>query len=277
VGRNYAYVAQLVEHRCEVPGVVGSNPTVCTNTLAYKNVDNGNDIEISATNRTNNSVWESLVNPHIATQSINKFMENLEQYKNKDGTYTSPKNGKVFKSVKALRAHMSYKGTTCTNTFKKRLFKVNCEHCEKEYGISNIKIHTTNCYLNPINMILCKICNNPIKNYRTSKGTCSRSCANTYFRTGSNHGNWSTDRYRSTCWEYHKKECIVCGENKIVAVHHNDHNHNNNDLMNLIPLCPTHHQYVHSRYRDEVQPIIDEYIRGLAQYGQSVPFGAEKS
>ena len=34
----------------------------------------------------------------------------------------------------------------------------------------------------------------------------------------------------------------------------------NNDPANLIPLCPTHHSYVHSRYKDEIQPIIDKFV-----------------
>ncbi len=28
-----------------------------------------------------------------------------------------------------------------------------------------------------------------------------------------------------------------------------DENHENNDPQNLVPLCPTHHAYWHSRYR----------------------------
>lgn len=92
---------------------------------------------------------------------------------------------------------------------------------------------------------------------------CSRSCANSV------GGNAKADKYHydevasytAVCWRHHEKKCIVCDENKIVAVHHNDHNHENNDPINLIPLCPTHHQYVHSRYRDEVQPIIDKYVK----------------
>jgi 5-methylcytosine-specific restriction endonuclease McrA len=58
---------------------------------------------------------------------------------------------------------------------------------------------------------------------------------------------------------YHKKECVICGENKIVAVHHYDENHNNDSIENLIPLCPTHHNYVHSRYKDEVIDTINKY------------------
>lgn len=45
----------------------------------------------------------------------------------------------------------------------------------------------------------------------------------------------------------------------IVAVHHYDGNHDNNSPENLIPLCPTHHQYVHSRYKKLVQEKIDYY------------------
>jgi hypothetical protein len=51
----------------------------------------------------------------------------------------------------------------------------------------------------------------------------------------------------------------VCGERKIVAVHHANGNHNDNRPENLIPICPTHHAYVHSRYAAEVLPIIEEY------------------
>jgi predicted HNH restriction endonuclease len=52
---------------------------------------------------------------------------------------------------------------------------------------------------------------------------------------------------------------VICGENKIVSVHHYDENHNNNSIENLIPLCPTHHQYIHSKYKDEILNKVDEY------------------
>jgi hypothetical protein len=65
--------------------------------------------------------------------------------------------------------------------------------------------------------------------------------------------------YRTICWSHHKKECIICGEDKIVAVHHYDHNHYNNDVSNLIPLCPTHHQYVHSSHKNLIEERIDEW------------------
>lgn len=139
--------------------------------------------------------------------------------------------------------------------------KVACQYCNKETTLGNIKKHEESCYLNPINIVECKNCGNPIKNYKTSKGTCSRSCANTHFKSGENNGNWKGETYTTICFAYHRKKCVICGEEKIVAVHHYDHNHNNNDPANLVPLCPTHHQYLHSRYAAEVKSTVDNYVK----------------
>lgn len=187
-------------------------------------------------------------------------MENLEKYLNERGTYTSPKNGKEYKTAKALRAHLSYAGTTDPKAFASRLYNVECKHCDKDVIVSNIKRHEEQCYLNPDNITLCAVCEEPIKNYKTSKGTCSRSCANTHFKRGENNGNWTGNDYRLICWQYHKKECIVCKEDKIVSVHHMNENHNDNRPENLVPLCPTHHQYLHSRYKNEIIDIVEKYV-----------------
>ncbi len=92
---------------------------------------------------------------------------------------------------------------------------------------------------------------------------CSRSCANSIGgkAKAEKHHHDGVANYTTVCWRHHEKSCIVCGEHKIVSVHHIDENHSNNDPKNLVPLCPTHHQYVHSRYRNEVQPIIDKYVK----------------
>jgi len=137
--------------------------------------------------------------------------------------------------------------------------RIPCSYCGSVKTEGYIKRHEDSCYLNPINLRLCEVCDAPIKNFKTS-ATCGYSCSNTKFRSGPNHPNWTEDRYQTTCFHYHEKKCVVCPENKIVTVHHLDEDHNNNSPENLIPLCPTHHQYVHSRYRNEVQPIIDSYI-----------------
>lgn len=112
----------------------------------------------------------------------------------------------------------------------------------------------------------CPVCG---KKFETKKGikrekvTCSYSCSNTYFRSGEKNPNWKNEAYRSTCFLYHEKKCLICGENKIVTVHHYDENRKNNKPENLIPLCPTHHQYVHSRYANEILGEIKVYIRNF--------------
>lgn len=68
----------------------------------------------------------------------------------------------------------------------------------------------------------------------------------------------STD-YRKICFEHHPHECIICGEFRVVEVHHYDEDHFNNAVDNLIPLCPTHHQYWHSRHINLVKPQVDVF------------------
>lgn len=139
------------------------------------------------------------------------------------------------------------------------LTKIKCQFCSEERGPGNIKKHEDSCYLNPINKRCCDVCGDPVKNFRKSV-TCSYSCANTKFKSGPNNPNWKDDRYTTTCFHFHKKECVVCGENKIVAVHHLDENHHNNSPENLIPMCPTHHAYWHSQYKSEVESIVTNYL-----------------
>jgi hypothetical protein len=141
--------------------------------------------------------------------------------------------------------------------------KVKCVHCAKETTIGNIKKHEDTCYLNPLVIKKCIVCDSIIKNYKTSKGTCSRSCANTFFKSGEQNGNWKGTNYQTLCFTHHKKECIICGENKIVAVHHMNEDHNDNRIENLVPLCPTHHQYMHSRYKKEILPKVEEYLKSF--------------
>jgi hypothetical protein len=110
----------------------------------------------------------------------------------------------------------------------------------------------------------CPVCG---KEFKTKEGnkeerkTCSYSCSNKLFRSGPDNGNWKEHAYRSTCFHHHEKRCIICKEDKIVEVHHFDENKQNNDPGNLIPLCPTHHQYWHSRYKSLIEDKVSTYIQ----------------
>ena len=82
----------------------------------------------------------------------------------------------------------------------------------------------------------CPVCGKIFETKKTDreKTTCSYSCSNSYFRSGENNPNWKDDSYRTTCFLYHEKKCVVCGEDKIIDVHHYDENKKNNNKENLI-------------------------------------------
>jgi len=114
----------------------------------------------------------------------------------------------------------------------------------------------------------CPICKNEFETKKGSKKekmTCSHSCSNTFFRSKVNHPNWKDETYRTTCFFYHKHECVVCKENLLLDVHHLDGNKKNNKPENLIPLCATHHNYWHSRYRYLVEDVVLEYVKNFKQ------------
>ena len=67
----------------------------------------------------------------------------MDQYRNNDGTYTSPKNGKLYKSLKAFTAHWHYAGTTSPTAFANRLRSMNCKFCNKSILQCSIKKHET--------------------------------------------------------------------------------------------------------------------------------------
>ena len=114
----------------------------------------------------------------------------------------------------------------------------------------------------------CPVCNNIFterKGHVREKVTCSRACSNTYFRSGENNPNYKAEKsewgYRKICFSKWKKECIICGFDKVVDVHHLDHNNKNNDINNLVPLCPNHHMMLHTtKYNKEVVTEIQKII-----------------
>lgn len=110
---------------------------------------------------------------------------------------------------------------------------------------------------------LCKICKTDFifkgrirtKEYERAL-FCSRSCANTRTKWW----NVNATHYRTIALRHHAEKCVICGFNKIVAIHHIDENKKNNSPDNLIPLCPNHHEMYHSnKWKNEIKPYIDEW------------------
>lgn len=107
----------------------------------------------------------------------------------------------------------------------------------------------------------------------SEKITCSHACANTYFRSGANNPNFKPDtesKHNVVCWRYHERRCVVCGESNIVEAHHYNGDHADNRPENFVPLCPTHHQYWHSRFKNLIEARVDEYVEMFCLKHRSV-------
>ena len=163
--------------------------------------------------------------------------------------------------------------TKTTNSFSinANQIKMNCTWCKRTTSKSAINRHEKSCYLNPVNLKICPVCGDPIKDYKNNT-TCSSKCARQHFSEMYHEFAqipWK-DRsltYREICFRHHKKQCIVCGETLLVEVHHYDWNHSNDEPENLIPLCPTHHKYLGSQHKHLIEEQVDEYHKTFCQRG----------
>jgi hypothetical protein len=139
------------------------------------------------------------------------------------------------------------------------LTRVKCKFCNKDLGTPGLKNHENSCYLNPNNIRYCCFCEKILKNKHSK--TCSYKCSSAFFKHHTKDPNIIRN-YREICFYYHKKECIICKESNVVEVHHLDLNHKNNDPLNLIPLCPTHHKYLTTKkYKNLVLEKIIDYLK----------------
>jgi len=182
--------------------------------------------------------------------------------------------------------HVNVKCTNCEQKFEKELRRFNESNikgwkhfcslkCKGEFQTTSIEVQCGQC-----GMVITKIPAH-IKKSKSGLVFCNKSCStsynNTVCRTGEDHphfkralinGKNTSGHYRLICFKYHEKKCVVCEEKNIVTVHHFDENHENNDPSNLIPLCPTHHQYWHSRYKNLIESKVLEYRE---QFLESAP------
>ncbi len=121
----------------------------------------------------------------------------------------------------------------------------------------------------------CPICNDDFETKSGSKSektTCSRACANTHFRSDVNNPNYKdiddfdiksrtfSKKYQQVCFKHHEHKCVVCNENLLLDVHHYDGNKRNNKPENLIPMCATHHNYWHSKYKYLIEDKVIKYV-----------------
>ncbi len=118
-------------------------------------------------------------------------------------------------------------------------------------------------------LITCKRCGRERPHH--SRGYC-KSCCNVLFNYEGikkyNYRKWHNvdlETYRKVT-----KECVVCGFDKVVDLHHLDRNKQNNSQTNLIGLCPNHHRMIHMFDHQR------ELFKDLTEKGFEVPKSATK-
>lgn len=106
-----------------------------------------------------------------------------------------------------------------------------------------------------------------LKSSRSKKYFCNKSCQtiwrNSIVHIGSNHPNWrgghSSESYRNILKRSGKEcLCVRCkmDDKRILAAHHVDHNHKNNDPKNLIWLCHNCHFLIHHYEQERMNLLV---------------------
>lgn len=157
---------------------------------------------------------------------------------------TATKKGEVY----LLACGSTNPNSRTTKKVKETLSQVLGEDFDAVYRRIKFEVHK-----------ICPVCGTDFVTTKSDDSTtCGYACSNVFFKE-LRHPN--PTNYRTICFRHHKKECVVCGENIVVDVHHMDENHDNNAPENLIPLCPTHHKYWHSGHRHLIEGKVYSYIK----------------
>ena len=150
--------------------------------------------------------------------------------------FNKPKNGFYVSKFKKIVEEYQ-----CDISHFEKTGKVNCQHCNKLF---EVMLHD-----------------------KSKRKFCSLKCANQKVRGAAipkkEEDLYGEKKFRLICFRYHEKKCVVCNESNVISVHHYDENHENNDPKNLIPLCPTHHVYMHSKFKHLIDEKVKEYIKNF--------------
>ncbi|MDP3026822.1 MAG: hypothetical protein Q8N63_03875 [Nanoarchaeota archaeon] len=137
-----------------------------------------------------------------------------------------------------------------------------CSNCGKEC-IKHAKGMCTTCYKKLVwkpKLKKCPKCGRSLPHH--AKGLCAGCYNTTFYLEQAKNGNYK--KYHNIEPELYKKiteKCLVCGFDKVIALHHLDKNRKNNSLNNMVGLCPNHHSMIHNlKYKDEIKKQIDEIL-----------------
>jgi len=173
---------------------------------------------------------------HLDRAILEKIVQRSKSIRDLCGFYKKPINGYYNQFFKKWLTH--YKLDTSHFSLERGLIMIECEQCNKKFKVAQRLVEK-------------------------GRRFCSLSCSNKVARGNSllqpDEKLTGQRKYIKICFRHHEKKCVICDESNIVTVHHFDGNHDNDSPENLIPVCPTHHSYVHSKFKNLVQPKIEEY------------------
>lgn len=109
--------------------------------------------------------------------------------------------------------------------------KLTCDYCGKEYTVKKCRLKDSQFHF------CCRDCKD--KAQRISSGEKFNSLRPSHYSKD------AVKQYRETAFNTYEHKCAICGWNEdedVLEVHHIDANRNNNNLDNLIILCPTCHK-----------------------------------
>src|SRR3989339_797630 len=136
----------------------------------------------------------------------------------------------------------------------------NCKKEKKDIRLSGVSAGLCNvCYRRLIwrrKNIECKRCGRMLPNH--AKGFCA-GCYNSIFQIEKVRDH-NIKKYHNIDLElYHKviSKCAVCDFDKLIQMHHLNHDKTDNSETNLLGLCPNHHKMIHSiEFQQEVFDIL---------------------
>lgn len=165
-----------------------------------------------------------------------EFVERVKQYTNDTvdviSTYTNRRT-KVWVKCKTCGHEWEISPTILMPNSMRQYSFIGCPECKYD-------------------IVYCDYCGKQFKRLKSALKDsvsglhyCSKECGNRHKNEMVEKNN--STAYRRNAFKYYEHKCAICGYNEcveVLEVHHIDENHNNNELDNLIILCPICHKKI---------------------------------
>ena len=140
---------------------------------------------------------------------------------------------------------------------KRTAVLVECNICHHQWEVSPASFvpsstkeyHYKGCPYCKYVTLKCEYCGKEFQRLKSeinSHNFCSKTCGNRYKNLDTTNWNNSIN-YRRNAFATYPHKCHICNwdkDERVLEVHHIDENRDNNDISNLVILCPTCHKFL---------------------------------